>query len=146
MYNTYFSHDFCFSNLLFRSLCFLPSVLLSLWFPPSPLLLLHLHLLLPPSEQTAGKSLNIPNIQRNPGLSLSLSLSLSPPLCRSFAEESTCLSPSLSLSLSVTRRNLHVSRSFSPSAWGVNETKFTGNKTIELKHKPKTFWWIPLEF
>lgn len=37
--------------------------------------------------------------------SLSLSLSLSPPLCRSFAQESTCLSPSLSLSECYTQES-----------------------------------------
>lgn len=90
------SHDFCFSCLLFLSLFSPPSVLLSLLFPPSPLLLLCLHLLLPPSEQTAAKSLNIPNIQRNPGLSLSLSL----PLCRSFAHTHRNPHASLPVSLS----------------------------------------------
>lgn len=99
------SHDFCFSYLLFLSLFSPPSVLLSLLFPPSPLLLLCLHLLLPPSEQTAAKSLNIPNIQRNPGLSLSLSQSASMSLVRTYAQESTCLSPSLSLSQCYTQES-----------------------------------------
>lgn len=138
MYKTYFTMSWF---LLFQSFVslfvFSPSVLLFLWLPPFPLLLLLcLHLLLPPSEQTAAKSLNIPNIQRNPGRSLSPSVWLC--VARSHICTGIHMSLCNSLSSRYTQQSACLSL-FSPSGWGVNETKFTGNKTIELKHKPQMF-------
>lgn len=68
-----------------------------------------------------------------------LSLSLSLAECRSFAH--THRNPHASLSDCYTQQSACLSLFL--SLWlRVNKTKFTGIKTIELKHKPKTFWWI----
>lgn len=74
MYNAYFTVMIS-AFLVFLFVFSPPSAFPSLSPPPSPLLLLCLHLLLLTLlEQTAAKSLNIPNIQRNPGRSLSPSV------------------------------------------------------------------------
>lgn len=115
MYRAYFTVMIS-AFLVFLFVFSPPSAFPSLSPPPSPLLLLlclHL-LLLPLLEQTAAKSLNIPNIQRNPGRSLSPSVWLY--VACSHIRTGIHMPLAESLSLTVTCRNLHVSRSFSPSA------------------------------
>lgn len=137
MYNAYFT--VMISAFLVIFFVFYPSVCLSFSlspsFPTPP----------PPSSSPPPPSVRTncsqkPQHSKHSTQPRALSLSLSLALCRSLTHthRNPHASHWVSLSLTVTCRNLHVSRSFSPSAWGVNETKFTGNKIIELKRKPNT--------
>lgn len=140
-------HTFTFTSstfsLLYRVNRHCPSLipltyLLSPYFSfPLPLSLISLSSLLP-SEQTEAKSLNIPNIQRNPDLSLSLSFCLSLLLCLSLTQ--THRNPHAFLQGSLSRLQLHtgiyISLSLSLSLVdGVNETEFTESKTEQTRRE-----------
>lgn len=99
--------------------------------PPFPLILS----LLPPSEQTGAKSLNIPNIQRNPEHSLSPSLSPCRSLTQTHRNPHAFLQVSLSLShsLLLLHTGICMSLSLSLSGGGLIETELTENKTEQTK-------------
>lgn len=149
-------HTFTFTSstfsLLYRVNRHCPSLipltyLLSPYFSfPLPLSLISPSSLLP-SEQTEAKSLNIPNIQRNPDLSLSLSLCLSLLLCLSLAQTHrnphAFLQGSLSLAYSYTQESTSLSLS---GWWGEWESSLRAKlnrpaentiETISNKHWPK---------
>lgn len=131
-------------SLSFSNSPYLPP--LSLFFFSSPSVP---HFSLLPSEQTEAKSLNIPNIQRNPDLSLSLSLCLSLLLCLSLAQTHrnphAFLQGSLSLAYSYTQESTSLSLSLS-GWWGEWESSLRAKlnrpventiETISNKHWPK---------